>query len=76
MDSWINVGFMVFEPSVFDLIEGDITLESELLAALLKKDQINVFKHDGYWQPMDTFREYQLLNREWKTGAAPWKIWE
>lgn len=74
--SFINGGFMVLEPSVFDLIEGDSTVfEKFPLEQLAKTNQLGAFKHDGFWQCMDTLRDKQLLERLWDSGEAPWKIW-
>lgn len=74
--SWINAGFFVMEPQVLDLIEGDATvLEKEPLESLAKNDQLVAFKHNGFWQPMDTLRDKNYLEELWKTGNAPWKQW-
>lgn len=74
--SWINGGFMVFEPSVFDFIEGDNTvLEKEPFEMLAKSGQLTAYRHDGYWQCMDTQRDKQLLEELWQSGKAPWKVW-
>lgn len=73
----INVGYMVLEPEIFDYIEGDATVfEKEPLERLAKERQISAFKHDGYWQCMDTKREMDKLNQLWTEGQAPWKIWD
>lgn len=73
----INVGYMVLEPEIFDYIEGDATVfEKEPLVRLAKERQISAFKHDGYWQCMDTKREMDKLNQLWTEGQAPWKIWD
>lgn len=73
---WINGGFFVFEPQVFDLIEGDAdTLEMGLLSKLVDSGQLAVYQHPGFWQCMDTYREMQLLNELWETGRAPWTVW-
>jgi glucose-1-phosphate cytidylyltransferase len=73
---WINGGFFVLEPSVIDLIEGDPTIwERKPLEALAKSVQLSVYKHSGYWQPMDTLREKQQLEEHWASGKAPWKVW-
>jgi len=73
---WINGGFFVFEPAVFDLIEGDDdTLETGLLSKLVEREQLTVFQHHGFWQCMDTYRETQFLNDLWERNVAPWKIW-
>ena len=73
---WINGGFFVFEPKVLDYIGGDtISLEREPLESLARDGQLMCFKHDGFWQPMDTLREKNLLHSLWETGKAPWKTW-
>ncbi len=73
---WINGGFFVFEPKVLDYIDGDATmLEREPLERLAADGQLMCFKHDGFWQPMDTLREKNLLHALWESGTAPWKIW-
>ena len=76
-DGWINIGYFVFEPAVFDYIDGDETiLEENPLLRLAEDRQIAAFPHNGFWQPMDTFREQQLLNNLWDSGEPPWKVWE
>jgi glucose-1-phosphate cytidylyltransferase len=71
-DGWINGGFFVIEPSFFDLIEGDSTLlEREPLELAAKAGQLMAYKHDGFWQCMDTKRDHELLELLWETGA-PW----
>ncbi len=75
--AWINGGFFVLEPEVFDYIAGDSTVfEQEPLQKLSLEGELNAFKHKGFWQPMDTLREKNLLEELWNTGKAPWKIWE
>lgn len=70
---WINGGFFVFEPAVFDYIEGDMTsLESSALERIANDGQLMAFKHDGFFQPMDTLREKTMLEELWRTGHAPW----
>ena len=72
----INIGFMVFQPEIFDLIEGDTTVfEKGPLAKLVAKRQLVGYVHKGYWQCMDTLREKQQLETLWNSGNAPWKIW-
>ena len=74
---WINGGFFVLEPSVIDLISGDLcTWEEEPLKKLSKDGELNAFKHDGFWQPMDTLRDKELLEDLWVSGKAPWKKWK
>jgi len=74
---WVNGGFMVCEPEVFDYIEDDeVTIfEQGPLQNLAEKRQLNVFPHTGFWQPMDTLREKMLLEELWVNGNAPWKVW-
>ena len=74
---WINAGFMVLEPELLDLIEGDDTvLERYPLAEAARRGQMNGYKHKGFWQCMDTLREKQILEKMWESGNAPWKIWD
>ena len=73
----INGGFFVLSPSVLTRIQGDETLwEREPLEGLAREGQLNVFKHDGFWQPMDTLRDKVHLETLWAEGRAPWKVWE
>jgi glucose-1-phosphate cytidylyltransferase len=73
----INGGFFILSPSVLDLIAGDQTSwECEPLAQLTAKGELMAFEHTGFWQPMDTLREKNLLQELWANGKAPWKIWE
>jgi glucose-1-phosphate cytidylyltransferase len=72
-EGWINGGFFVFEPAIFDRIAGDETLlEHEPLAGLATDGQLSVYLHDGFWQPMDTLRDKRLLDELWATGSPPW----
>mgnify|MGYP000524955624 FL=1 len=73
-DGRINGGFFVLEPEIFDCIEGDSTIfEREPLECLVKRGELAAYKHDGFWQSMDTVRERQILEELWKTNSAPWK---
>lgn len=73
-DGRINGGFFVLEPEIFDYIEGDSTIfEREPLEYLVKRGELAAYKHDGFWQSMDTVRERQILEELWKTNSAPWK---
>lgn len=75
-EGWINGGFMVFEPSVRDLIASDDTiLERDPLETLSREGQLNAFRHDGFWQPMDTLRDITFMRDLWDRGEAPWKRW-
>ena len=74
---WVNAGFFVLQPEIFDYIEGDSTFfELEPLERLASKGDLLAFKHDGFWQPMDTMRDKNLLDEHWNSGNAPWKVWE
>jgi glucose-1-phosphate cytidylyltransferase len=75
VDGWVNAGFFVFEPGVFEYLSDDSVLEEKPLASLAEDGQLMAFRHDGFWQPMDTYRESQLLNGLWDSGAAPWRVW-
>ncbi|TYP75732.1 glucose-1-phosphate cytidylyltransferase [Paenibacillus methanolicus] len=76
--SWINGGFMVCEPEVFDYIdvEDETIFEQGPLQNLAKDGQLNVYQHHGFWQPMDTLREKITLDDMWVHQKAPWKVWE
>ena len=75
--AWINGGFFVCEPGVFDYInQGDATIwEQQPLMNLSKDGALMAYKHEGYWKPMDTLRDKQELEKEWENGTAPWKTW-
>ena len=74
-DGWINGGFFVFEPEVFDYLGDDSTiLEKKPLEQLTADGQLMAFRHQGYWQPMDTLRERQMLEKLWESGQAPWRV--
>lgn len=73
----INIGYMVCQPEFVDFIDGDATvLEKEPLERAAREGQLAAYKHDGFWQCMDTVREKNELERLWATGNAPWKVWE
>lgn len=72
----INIGFMVFEPEIFDYIEGDnTTFEKEPMNKLVEMKQLVAYTHKGFWQCMDTVREKEKLEKLWNMGNAPWKVW-
>ncbi len=76
-EGWINGGFMVLEPQVLDYIEGDGTVfEREPLERLAEEGQLMAYRHEGFWQPMDTLREKLLLEELWQSGNCPWKVWD
>lgn len=73
----INIGYMVFEPQLFEYIDGDNTaLEGNPLNKLVSNNQLAGYIHHGFWQCMDTLREKQKLDMLWESGRAPWKLWE
>ena len=73
----INIGYFVFEPEIFDHIDGDATVfEKEPLNGLVSKNQLSAYIHKGFWQCMDTLREKQQLEKFWGSGKAPWKLWD
>ncbi len=76
--SWVNAGYFVCEPKVLDYItNGDSTIfEQEPLKNLVKDGEIYTYKHDGFWMPMDTLRDKNLLNELWNENKAKWKIWD
>jgi glucose-1-phosphate cytidylyltransferase len=72
-DAWINGGYYVFEPQVLDYIDGDVTtLEREPMERLAQERQLMAFRHEGFWQMMDTLQERNLLEELWASGRAPW----
>lgn len=73
---WINAGFMVVEPQIFDFIDGDETVfEREPLERVAALGELNAYKHNGFWQCMDTIRDKQKLEKMWASNNAPWKVW-
>ena len=75
-EGWINGGFFVLEPSVLDLIEGDDTVwERAPMEKLAAAGELMAYRHDGFWQAMDTLRERRLLEEMWASGKPPWKVW-
>lgn len=75
-EGWINGGFVVFEPAIFDYIPDDGTsLESISLERLAAVGQLAAYRHEGFWQCMDTLRDKRLLTGLWESGRAPWKTW-
>jgi len=75
-NSWINAGFFVCEPAVFDVLEGDHEMfEQAPMQRLVDKGEVHAFKHSGFWKPMDTLHDNKELNKMWEQGNAPWKCW-
>lgn len=76
-EGWINGGFFVLEPKILDYIAGDDTSwQAEPLERLAREGQLMAYRHDGFWQCMDTVRDLNLLQSLWSHGRAPWKVWE
>jgi len=75
--AWVNGGFFVLEPEVFSYIEGDDTVwEKEPLEGLANDGKLSAYKHHGFWQPMDTLRDKNVLEELWKSDSVPWKLWK
>ena len=75
MDGWVNAGFFIFESEIFEYLNEECVLEAEPLAKLALSGQLAAYRHEGFWQPMDTLRESNFLNELWNTNQAPWKNW-
>ena len=75
LDGWVNIGFFIFEPAVLSYLDDECVLEQAPLARLASEGNLSAFRHEGFWQPMDTFRELTILNGLWNAGDAPWKVW-
>jgi glucose-1-phosphate cytidylyltransferase len=74
-EQWINGGFFIFSRKVFEYLNHDSILEKDPLENLAKDGQLMAYRHEGFWQPMDTYRETQELNAMWQQECAPWKNW-
>jgi glucose-1-phosphate cytidylyltransferase len=75
-EHWINGGFFVFEPGVFDYLTDNSVLEREPLEGLAEDEQLHAFRHTGFWECMDTYKDAVQLNDLWASGDAPWKLWQ
>jgi glucose-1-phosphate cytidylyltransferase len=75
LDHWINGGFFCFEPAVFDYLREDSILEREPLERLAADGALGAYRHEGFWDCMDTYKDAVLLNDLWATGDPPWKVW-
>jgi glucose-1-phosphate cytidylyltransferase len=74
--SWVNGGFFVLNKKIFKYLKNDETIwEKEPMENLSKDNQLSAFMHDGFWQPMDTIREKEILDQMWYSNTAPWKLW-
>lgn len=75
-EAWVNIGFAVFQPGVFDYLgDGSMMLETEPYERMAKDGEMMAFRHDGFWSPMDTMRDRGMLEGLWQSGEAPWKVW-
>jgi glucose-1-phosphate cytidylyltransferase len=74
-EHWINGGFFCFEPAVHDYLSADTALEREPLEGLAAAGQLRAFRHDGFWDCMDTYKDAVVLNDLWASGEAPWTVW-
>lgn len=75
-EGWINGGFLVFEPAIFNYLAGDSSsLEADVLEQLAADRQLVAYRHEGFWQCMDTLRDVRLLESLWQSGKPPWKVW-
>jgi len=76
-EGWINGAFFVLEPEIFDYIEGDATQwELEPMSGLARDGQLMAYRHNSFWQCMDTLRDRKRLEELWATGSPPWRVWE
>jgi len=75
LEGWINIGFFIFEPKVLEYLTIDSVLELDPLEALAREGELMAYRHKGFWQPMDTYREFTILNDMWNEDNAPWKNW-
>jgi glucose-1-phosphate cytidylyltransferase len=75
MNQWINIGYFIVEPEFVSYLDEQSVLEQDPLAKLAAAGRLSAYRHHGFWQPMDTYREAQLLNELWASGEAPWKTW-
>jgi glucose-1-phosphate cytidylyltransferase len=75
VDSWVNGGFFCFEPGVFSYLEEDSVLEREPLERLAADGELRAYRHEGFWDCMDNYKDAVLLNDLWNAGSPPWKVW-
>jgi glucose-1-phosphate cytidylyltransferase len=75
-EGWVNGGFLVLEAGIFDYLSGDATsLEVDTMERLAKEGQLAAYRHEGFWQCVDTLRDLRLLQSLWSGGAPPWRVW-
>lgn len=75
MKDWVSIGYFIFEPGVLEYLTDDCGLEEDGLSRLAGDGQLTAFRHEGFWQPMDTYREYTILQELWNSGNPPWRTW-
>ncbi|MEW5954390.1 MAG: glucose-1-phosphate cytidylyltransferase [Bacillota bacterium] len=75
VEGLVNGGFFVFDRKIFDYLDADCVLEEEPFRKLVNDGQLCVYEHRGFWMGMDTYKQYEELNRMWSSGNAPWKVW-
>jgi glucose-1-phosphate cytidylyltransferase len=77
-EGYINGGYFVASPRIFDVLQGsqEMMFEQEPIRTLVRAGEVMAYPHNGFWQPMDTFAEYTLLNTLWMSGSAPWRVWQ
>jgi glucose-1-phosphate cytidylyltransferase len=76
MEQWVNAGFMFLEPAALGYLDRDSVLEREPLERLAAAGELRGFRHEGFWDCMDTYKDAVMLNDLWESGAAPWRVWE
>ena len=74
MKDWVSIGYFVFEPKVLEYLSADGELEKDGLTQLAADGELGAYRHEGFWQPMDTYREYKILSDLWDSGQAPWRV--
>jgi len=76
-EGWVSGGFMVLEPDVLSYVDGDgSSLEADVLERISEQGRLGAFRHEGFWQSMDTIRDVRYLRGLWADGSAPWRTWE
>jgi glucose-1-phosphate cytidylyltransferase len=75
MDSFVNIGYFIFEPEIFEFLDDSSILETEVLPVLAEEGKLGAFQHLDFWYPMDTQRDLHVLQELWENGNPPWKIW-
>jgi len=75
IDDYVSAGFFVFKKEIFDYLGKDEELEEGPMETLARERQVAMYRHEGFWQCMDTYRDHQLLEKMWHAGNTPWKVW-